>query len=227
MRNERIGLGWAMLLSCCMATAGCSSSSDAIGGTGGSSSSAGGGSGGPGTGGSVSSGGTAGTGGSPSTANAVTTLSGTTALSVLQTNEVDQLCTETYAYFGSAIPQPTACKWKGLRTAVSSSAPNDSELQKFCSDSETGCLQGASGSTDVPSCASVPSTCTALVADYATCISDEVTAFTQAVSELADCATATLADMPAVWDVMGAPQPPSCVSLDVTCAGLGAPNPAY
>jgi hypothetical protein len=65
------------------------------------------------------------------------------------------------------------------------------------------------------------------VAQYSTCISDEVAAFTLAVSELADCATATLDDMPAVWDVMGATPPASCASLDTTCAGLVPPNPAY
>lgn len=213
------------MLASTLATAGCgnSPSSGGTGGTGGSSSSGGA----VGTGGSPSTGGAVGTGGSPSTSGSVTTLGGDKPLTTLTPAEVAQLCTDTYAYFGNAIPTATACKWRGLRTAVSSSSPTDSDLQRACTDPETSCLQGSPGSTDIPSCPDIPSNCTVTVADYSTCIGDEVAAFTQAVSELADCATATLDDMPAVWDVMGATPPASCASLDTTCAGLVPPNPAY
>ena len=198
------------MLASTLATAGCSSSSS-DGGTGGSS----------------STGGVVGMGGSSSTGGSVTSLSGDKPLTTLTPADVAQLCTDTYAYFGNAIPQATACKWRGLRTAVSSSSPTDTDLQAACTAPETNCLQGGPGPTDIPSCPDIPSNCTATVADYSTCMGDEVAAFTRAVGELADCATATLDDMPAVWDVMGATAPASCASLDTTCAGLVPPNPAY
>src|SRR5450759_1196942 len=122
-----------------MATAGRSKSSvgPETGGTGGSS----------GSGaavakcGSSSSGGAVGTGGTSSSGTSVTTLSGTKALNALTTADATQLCKDTYAYFGKTISMVTACKYKGLSYATSSSAPSDSQFQQVCTDHEATCTQ--------------------------------------------------------------------------------------
>ena len=191
MRNGLIGLASAMVLVSTMVTAACSSSSSS-GGTGGTSSSGGSvGTGGTsssggtvGTGGSSDSGGTVGTGGSSSGATAVTTLNDGLALKALTTADAAQLCKDTYAYFGKTIPMATACKYKGLSYATSSSAPSDSQFQQVCKDHEATCTQAGSGvgSATDPGCSALPSTCTATVAQYSACISDEVVTFNQGVS---------------------------------------------
>src|ERR1035437_10279859 len=135
MRNGLIGLASAVVLASTMATAGCGSSTGGggTGGTGGSSSSGGV----VGTGGSSSSGGQA--GGGASGGASVTHLSGTKALNALTAAEATKLCDDTYAYFGSAIPQSTACKWKALSYATSSSPPTQDKLRSNCTSKETGC----------------------------------------------------------------------------------------
>ena len=156
----------------------------------------------------------------------VTTLSGSNAVNALTTTEATQLCDDTYAYFGSAIPRATACKWKGLSYAASSSPPTDARLQSNCTSTETSCL--SAGSTTNPGCSDIPSTCTATVAEYSACISDEVAAFIPAVSGLADCATATKTDMTAVWDILGGgvKPPASCASLTDKCPEMNIPSPS-
>jgi hypothetical protein len=237
MRNGLIGLVSALLLASTMATAGCSKSSvgPETGGTGGSSGSGGavgtGGSsssgGAVGTGGSPSSGGAVGTGGTSSSGTSVTTLSGTKALNALTTADATQLCKDTYAYFGQTIPMATACKYKGLSYATSSSAPSDAQFQQVCKDHESACTQAGSGvgSADNPGCSDLHSTCTATVAEYSACISDEVATFNQGMSGLPSCATATSASMSAVWQVMVPTAPASCDSLTNKCPDLSPPVP--
>src|SRR3954462_14164403 len=111
MRHGLVAISALVLAS--MATGGCSSSGE-NGGAGRSAggSSAGGAAGGQGVG-----------GGGGAAVSSFTTLSSSKAVNALTPTEVTQLCDETYAYFGSAIPKATACKWKGLSYAASSSAP--------------------------------------------------------------------------------------------------------
>jgi len=230
MRNGLIGLTSAVVLFSTMATAGCGSNSSG-GGTGGSSSSGGV----VGTGGSSSSGGVVGTGGSSSSGGqagggaggggSVTNLSGTKALNALTAEEATKLCDDTYAYFGSAIPQATACKWKGLSYATSSSAPTQDKLRSNCTSKETGC-QAADPSAvwPNPGCGDLPSTCTATVAEYSACISDEVTDFNQTVNGLPSCTEFTSAGTSAIWDAMGANAPAGCTSLTDKCPDLYPPT---
>jgi hypothetical protein len=174
-----------------------------------------------GTGGTSSSGGT---GGNSSGGISVTTISDTTALNAA---DATQLCKDTYAYFGRAIPMATACKYKGLSIATSSSATSDSQFQQVCTDHETACLQVGSGvgSANDPGCSDLPSTCTATVAEYSACVSDEVVAFNQGVSDLPSCATAGSASISAVWLVMVPTPPASCDSLSNKCPDLSPPAP--
>jgi hypothetical protein len=161
-------------------------------------------------------------GGSTSSGSSVTNLSGTKALNGLTTAEATQLCSDTYAYFGQAISRPTLCKWKGLAYAISSSAPTDSMLQQNCSSRETPCLQAT---PDSPSCSDLPSTCTATVAQYSACITDQTAVFTPTVSGLADCATVKTTDLAAVWAFRTGDLPASCVSLTDKCPDLDIPTP--
>ena len=187
-----------------MAAAGCSS---------------GGGSGG--TGGTSSGGGT---GGGAGSAGMVTTLAPTSAVNALSPAEVIQLCNDTYAYFGSAIPKATTCKWKGLAYAASSSAPTDAQAQTNCTNKESSCNQGDPWADNL-GCNDIPSTCTATVAAYSACISDEVAAFTQTVNGLKSCAMLTRADTPALFEVMTAAPPASCMALTNQCPELSPPSP--
>jgi len=217
MRNGLVGLAMALAT---MAAASCSSG----GGTG----ATGGTTGGAGNTGSAgtSAGGTSagGTGGGGGGGSAVTTIGGTTAVNALTPTQVMQLCNDTYAYFGSAIPKATTCKWKGLSYAASSSAPSDAQVQTNCTSKETSC-QGTDPWADNLGCNEIPSTCTATVAEYSACISDEVAAFIQTVGGLKTCAMLTRADTPALFEIMAAPLPASCMSLMNKCADLYPPGP--
>jgi hypothetical protein len=215
MRNGLVGFVSAVVLTS-MASAACTSS----GGTGGAGGTSGGGGTG-GTGGTSSGGGTGGGGGS---GNAVTTLGGGTAVNALSTAEVAQLCDDTYAYFGSAIPKAMTCKWRGLSYAASSSAPSQSVLQQNCANKETAC-QPTDPWADNLGCNDIPSTCTATVAQYAACIGDEVAAFIEAVSNLPSCVTLTSAGTAAIVGAQTANPPASCASLMNNCPELYPPGP--
>jgi len=229
MRSRIIGLLGAIALPSTMAVIGCADFSGASG-TGGAAGTAGTGSSSS-TGGAVGSGGGSSTGGTgaggtgaggASAVGSVTNLSGTKLLSALTTAEAAQLCSDAYSYFGRAISRATACKWKGLAYAISSSAPDDTGLQQACASQESTCLQANPSS---PSCGALPSPCTATVADYSTCVADQATTFTQTVSGLASCSTVIRADLAAVWDFSSAATlPASCTALDITCSAIDLPS---
>jgi hypothetical protein len=217
MRNGFVGFAIAMVLAS-VATNGCSNGGGS-GGTAGTTGSAGtGGGANAGTAGTTGNAGTGG-GGGP-----VTTLSSGTAVNALSPAEVTQLCNDTYAYFGNAIAKATTCKWRGLAYAASSSAPSDAQVQSNCTSKETSCNQ-TDPWADNPGCNDIPSTCAATVGEYSACISDEAAAFTQTVNGLKTCATLTRADTAALFDVMAAPPPASCMALMNKCADLYPPSP--
>ncbi|HVV51473.1 MAG TPA: hypothetical protein VHO06_17525 [Polyangia bacterium] len=215
-----------------MAANGCSSAGGGNVGTGGSSnaggatgtggSSATDGAAGRGTGGSSATGGATGTG---TGGSAVTTLSNNKAINALTAAEGTQLCNNTYAYFGSAIPQATTCKWQGLAYAVQSSAPSDTVLQQQCTKQLNSCQQAADPWANNPGCNTLPADCTATVAQYSTCISDEATAFMQTVSGLPTCATVTMSSTSSITDAQLAAPPASCASLMDACPDLYPPSP--
>ena len=222
MRSGRVGFVGTMALVSALVTVGCTSSTSPSSGTGGSSSSGGA----VGSGGSSGSGGQA--GGGATGGGSVTTLSDTKALNALTAADATQLCKDVYAYFGKTIPMATACKYKGLSYATSSSAPTDTQFRQICTEHETSCTQANSGvgSADNPGCNDIPSTCTATVAQYSACISDEVTAFNTAVDGLPSCAASTSATISAVWEVMTPTTPASCDALTATkCPDLTLPTP--
>jgi len=211
MRKGFVGLLCAMGLAA-MATVACSSG----GGSGGTGGGAGGGTGG------TSSGGTGGGGGG---AAPVTSLSGGKALNALSATEAMQLCNDSYAYFGTAIPKATTCKWKGLAFGASSSAPTDAQLQSNCSSKESSCLQLSDPWADNPGCNELPATCAATVDDYSACIRDEVTAFLQLVNGFPMCAMLARSNASDILTAIAGNPPASCASLMNTCPDLYPPGP--
>jgi hypothetical protein len=61
------------------------------------------------------------------------------------------------------------------------------------------------------------------VAEYSTCIRDEVAFFNQTVPEIENCAALTSTGTDAVWAATGANLPPSCTFA--TCPSFFPPNP--
>jgi len=206
----------AMFLGSVLVTGGCSSSSNNTGGTGGGSNGTGAG----GKGGSA--GGTGGSGGM-----SVTSVSSTKAITALSATEFTQLCNDTYSYFDTVIPRAAACKWNGLSRAASSSSRTQDDLQKGCALADNSCLQSDAGAFANPGCGDLPKTnCTATVAQYASCIADEVAAFSQTVNGLPECNVVTLADTSPIFDALSGGTPPaSCTSLGDGCPALVIPSP--
>ena len=213
----------SLAVSLSMVTFGCSTTSSPTGGgTGGSN----------GSGGTTASGGQSGTGGSSGSGGAgsggasggssVTTLSGGKTLGSLTSSEATQLCNNTYSYFESTISQADLCKWQGLSYGVSSSAPSDTQLQQNCKSQETPCLSAQLGTA---SCSSIPTSCTATVAQYSTCMADQATAFSKAVDGLPGCATVTMPDLAGVWAYMTADMPASCTAVTDKCPTVDLPTP--
>jgi hypothetical protein len=177
-----------------------------------------------GAGGTAGSGAGGASGSSSGGGGGVTALSGTKAVNSLTMAEADQLCNDTFAYFGTAIPEAIACKWQGLAYAASSSAPTEEKLRSNCSDHETSC-QTAGGAMPNVSCNSLPATCTATVAMYSDCIAEEVMGFSQTVMGLPTCDTLTRENVAPVFDAMAPAMGPSCTALTNACPDLYPPTP--
>jgi hypothetical protein len=202
MRYRLIGFLGATTLATTMATAGCGGSEgdNGAGGTGGA-----GGSGGA----------------------SFTSLSGSAQLSSLAPADATKLCDDTYAHFRTAIPAATACKWKGLSFATSSSAPTEEQLKANCSVKENECLADPTTALATNRPCDFPTGCMATVAEYSTCVNDLVAAFNQIVGGLSSCSTLTKTGTDAVWEfTSGATpgaSPASCKFPN--CLGLYPPDP--
>ena len=113
-----------------------------------------------------------------------------------------------------------------LSRAASSSSRTQDDLQKGCALAENGGLQSDAGAFANPGCGDIPKTCTATVAQYATCIGDEGATFEQTVNGLPECNVATLADTSLSFDALGGGTPPaSCTSLGDACPARVVPSP--
>jgi hypothetical protein len=203
MRYRLIGLLGSVVVVSAMATAGCGSDDG---------------------GAAAGQGGTAGAGGGAG--NSFTTLSASAPLSTLTPADAMKLCRETYAYFRTAISTEDACQWKGLSFATSSSAPTQEQLRANCTEKETGCLADPATSLGTnPGCSPFPSNCMATVAQYSTCVTDEVAFFNQTVSSMPSCAMLTSVGTQAVSGALSAAPPASCTFSG--CPSLFPPNPLY
>lgn len=203
MRYGLIRLLGATLLAATTATVGCGGGGDDGGGTGGTGASGGSGGG-----------------------SSVTTLSGATTLSTLTAADSTKLCNDTYAYFRTAITNETACKWKGLSFATSSSAPTDEQLKANCTEKESGCLADPNTArSSNAGCNDLPTDCAATVAQYSTCVEALVARFNQTVAGLSSCAALTKMGTDGVWAALAlvSTPPPSCMLSN--CSGLYPPDP--
>ena len=208
-----------MLLSA-TATTGCSEGGSGTTGTAGS------GGGGTGTAGSAggttgtagSMGGTTGTGGGAG-GGAVTSISGSRTLGSLTAAESDQLCSDTKAYFMSAISKANSCKFSALSNAASTSAPNDTVLRTNCTSMETSCNASATmGPGATTSCFPPAATCTATVAQYSACISDQAALLNQTANTLPSCAAVRLADISPIFGAVEALyMAAGCMALTAVC----------
>lgn len=183
-----------------------------------------------GTGGSASGGGGAGgsgtceesavSGGSTS----VTSLSESCPLSSLSEAQLGKLCDDTNAYVAATVTKPAACKYAALVVAASSSSPTVEELQGVCSAEESGCNEDAAAKGPGVLCTEIPKSCNATVAEYATCIRDETSAFEQGVGELVACSAITFESISDIYDVPAtASDAASCKALATACPGFFAP----
>ena len=178
MRNRLIDQT-ALVFALAILVGGCSSSGTASPSGNGGSPGSGGANGG--TGGSSTGTGGAGGGGSAK----VTTVAGSKAFKDLTDAELTQVCNDTFAYFGSSITIATRCKWAGLQASSSSSPTSDAMMQMTCTTHQSLCTSADGGAGNNPTCfGSIDPACTATVAQYAACITDETAGFSDTVKAL-------------------------------------------
>ncbi len=208
--KQRLSAETLVVLALALVGAGCSGGSGAIGSTGG------------GTGGNST-----GTGGSGGGGTAkVTTLADTKAFKDLTDAELTQLCNDTFAYFGSSISSADRCKWAGLQAASSSSPESDAKMQTTCATHQNLCNTADAGTGSNFYCfGSIDPLCTATVAQYSTCISDETAGFGNTVKGFPACGAIKISDVPSIMDAELATPPASCATFANACSGLDVPNP--
>lgn len=195
------------------------------GGTGGSGSGGQGGSGSGGASGGSSGGSSGGASGGSSGGSsggaAVTSLSGSKTLGSLSSADAKQLCDDLNSYFSKTITKDTACKWRALISAASSSSPSETALKSFCSSKLTSCDGLAK-----QACGDLPSGCGVTVEQYSACIVDEAADFNKQVVTFPTCDSLTMANMGKASDAQSADLPASCTKLmEVSkCSSLSPPT---
>ena len=205
-----------------------------MGGTGttGGTTTTGGSAGMPATGGSAGAGGAA-TGGSAGDmtcaagANAVTSICGSRTLGSLTGTEGLALCSDTGAYVARTVTKPNGCKYLAVVDAASLSSPDEEGMRTSCSAQESACNANPAsmGPGEDTICGDLPPTCTATVAEYATCVMDETVLFEQGVGELVGCSMLTFANVSTVFDVStNATQAASCKALATACPNFFPPS---
>jgi len=216
MRTGLIELASALVLVSTMAAGGCSDGGSGTTGTAGS--------GGGATGTAGSAGGTTGTGGSAG-GGAVTSISGSKTLGSLTAAESDQLCDDTKTYFMTSISKANSCKFSALSMAASTSVPSDAVLRTNCTSMETSCNASATmGPGSSTSCFPPPATCTATVAQYSACISDQAALLNQSANTLPNCSAVRLADISPIFGAVEAFYTvPGCMALMNECPSFVFP----
>ncbi len=218
MRKGLVGAG-ALVFALAIA-AGCSSSGTSTPNGSGGSPGSGGATGG--TGGSSTATGGSGGGGTAK----VTTLAGTKVFKDLTDAEVTQLCNDTLAYFGSSIPSADRCKWAGLQASSSSSPVSDAMMQMICTTHQDRCSAPDGGTGNNSICfSSIDSSCTATIAQYAACITDETAGFSAIVKSFPACSAVKVDDVPSIMATEGQTPPASCTAFTNACNALDVPNP--
>jgi len=222
MRTGLIELASALVLVSTMAVAGCGGGGGGSAGAAGTTGTAG--SAGGTTGAAGSAGGTTGTGGGGG-GGAVTSISASKTLGSLTAAESDQLCDDTKTYFMTSISKANSCKFSALSMAASTSAPSDAVLRTNCTSMETSCNASATmGPGSSTSCFPPPATCTATVAQYSACISDQAALLNQSANTLPNCSAVRLADISPIFGAVEAFYTvPGCMALMNECPSFVFP----
>ncbi len=226
------------------ALAGCGSGSGS-GGTGGSGGSGGGGGGGGvkavGGNSGTSKGGTTGTGGA--TGTFTSSVPSGTKLTALSGGQATQLCDDVDNYVNSAFV-PVLCTdiraLLGPQAAYNDLTANpsatDAELRAACAAelAEAGSCNNIDASVantcSASSFATVPSTCTATVGDYATCVNAIDPSYVQYGTAVPSCGTLTVASLRAYYAADGGgttgPAPPAACAVfnSGSCSGVSMPG---
>ena len=157
-----------------------------------------------------------------------TNLPPATKLMSLTPAQQTQICNDLTNYSVHNIPQATVCKFVGVEAAAivlaSESTATDAQLQDACSQAVTQCNATPPDTSGSTCDFSGVSTCSAdaTIADFNTCVTDEVTAENAAFGSVPACSAVTKAWLTANGDAAGTfTEPASCVSLDAKCPDVG------
>jgi hypothetical protein len=157
---------------------------------------------------------------------AVTNLCGAATLGSLTAAQSAQLCSDAGDYVVKNVNKATGCKYLGIIAAASSSAPSEMQLQSSCSGREQSCTadpmsKGPGGET---LCGQIPSTCSATVEQFSSCVKDQAVLFEQGAAALESCSALTFAKLSLAYDVVSAAgAAPSCMALQSACPGYSVP----
>jgi len=206
------------------------------GGSGGSTSSGSGGSGDPGgsSPGGSSPGGSGSGGAGPSAGGAPNApaggyssgIAGDRQLGSLTDDEYAGMCQKLSDYFSDSSAtgknvEEFACRVSSALGALFFGADSDAALQAACKPLYDTCV--ASPTTTEESCTKPDATCQATVAEYDTCVNDELKALNQAVTAVPSCDKITIVSLTALFAASGSQTIASCDALEAKCPGIKTP----
>jgi hypothetical protein len=150
----------------------------------------------------------------------------------LTDSDLATLCQSVHAYYGmSSGAKDLNCKGAGLIAVVPiliRSMKTDADLQKACSDASASCETRAASGGDAGAsaiCGKPTGSCTATVAEYEACATDQSAQLASAAANIPACETLTLAGIQSsleagVGTTTAPATPPSCQTLATKCPGL-------
>lgn len=155
-----------------------------------------------------------------------TSIPPTTKLMSLTPAQQTQICNDVTNYSIHALSQASFCKYAGVATAAfllaSDSSTTDATLQSACAQTVTQCNASPPDTSGGTCDFSGVETCSAdaTIADFNTCITDEVSAENAAFASLPACSAVTKTWLNSNSSAGTITEPASCVSLDAKCPGI-------
>jgi hypothetical protein len=181
--------------------------------------------------GSFSCGGSDSNGGSAGGGTYTSSLPGSKSIGDLTDSDRASLCQSTRTYYGSSSgANELGCKVAGLFAAVPilfRPTKTDADLQKACGDAYANCeaMPSSSDAGTAATCAKPTGTCTATVAEYEACVTDQSAQLASSSANIPACGTLTVAGIQGsleagVGTTTPAATPSSCQTLYTKCPGL-------
>lgn len=155
-----------------------------------------------------------------------TNLPANTKLMTLTPAQQTQICNDVTNYSLHAVPQASFCKYAGIATAAfvlaSDSSTTDATLQSACAQTVADCNSAPPDTSGSTCDFSGVETCSAdaTIADFNTCITDEVAAENAAFASLPACSAVTKTWLNSNSSAGSITEPASCVSLSAKCPGV-------